>query len=138
DPEDRPTASVPLAGTLAIDLELADFVGESDMTLMIDICDMFGTSLAQAHSTVQSSINLKGLRQARARCVIEDLRFVPGDYTLTVSVGDSGTKLDCIDNVLSFSVLPANIYNTGRVPRRKEGLVALAARWDLTHAQPLG
>jgi lipopolysaccharide transport system ATP-binding protein len=131
DPLGQPTTSVPLGGSLAIDLELAEFTGESDTTLMIHICDMFGTSLAQAHSKIQSSIDLTGVSQARARCVIEDLRLVPGDYTLNLAVGDSGTNLDRIDNAISFSVLPANIYNTGKVPRRKEGLVALAAHWEL-------
>jgi lipopolysaccharide transport system ATP-binding protein len=130
----RPTTSVPLGGSLVIDLDLADFVGESDMTLMIHICDTFGTSLAQAHSKVQSTIDLTGLRQARARCVVGDFRFVPGDYTLTVAVGDSGTRLDCVDHAIGFSVLPANIYNTGKVPKKKDGLVALAARWELTTA----
>ena len=47
---------------------------------------------------------------------------VPGDYTLNVAVGDTGTNLDRIDNAIRFSVLPANIYNTGMVPRRKDGL----------------
>jgi lipopolysaccharide transport system ATP-binding protein len=131
DSENRPTTSVPLGGSCTIEMELDDFVGESDMTLMIYICDSFGTNLAQAHSKVQSSIDLTGVRQARARCVIEDLRLVPGDYTLNVAVGDSGANLDRIDNAMGFSILPANIYNTGKVPQRKNGLVALAARWEL-------
>jgi lipopolysaccharide transport system ATP-binding protein len=138
DLDNRPTTSVILGGGIAVNLELADFMGESDMTLMINIGDVFGTSLAQAHSKCQSNIDLKGLRQVRARCVIEDFRLVPGDYTLTVSVGDSGTRLDCIDNAMTFTVLPADIYNTGKVPRRKEGLVALAARWEVTGAGARG
>jgi hypothetical protein len=63
--------------------------------------------------------------------VIDDLRLVPGDYTLNVAVGDSGTNLDRVDNAMSFSVLPANIYKTGKFPKRKDGLFALAARWEL-------
>jgi lipopolysaccharide transport system ATP-binding protein len=131
DERNRPTTSVPLGGKLAVELELADLDGQSDTTLEIYICDVFGTSLAQAHSKVQASIDLTGIREGRARCVIEDLRLVPGDYTLNVAVGDSGTNLDRIDNALSFSVLPANIYNTGKVPKRKNGMFALAAQWEL-------
>jgi lipopolysaccharide transport system ATP-binding protein len=130
----RPTTGVPLGGTLAVDLELADFVGELDTTLMIYVCDTFGSSLAQAHSKVQSSIDLTGRRRVRARCTIDDVRFVPGDYTLNVAVGDSGTNLDRVDNVLSFSVLPADVYGTGKAPKRKDGLFALAARWELDDA----
>jgi lipopolysaccharide transport system ATP-binding protein len=138
DPLGRPTTGVPLGGSLVIDLELGDFVGESDMTLMVYLCDPFGTSLAQAHSKVQSNIDLTGVRRARARLHIDDVRLVPGDYTLNVAVGDSGTNLDRVDNALSFSVLPANIYNTGKVPRRKDGLIALDARWELHHPEANG
>jgi lipopolysaccharide transport system ATP-binding protein len=134
DSLDRPLSAVPLGGSFTIDLELDDLAGESDTTLMVYICDMFGTSLAQLHSKVQSSIDLAGLRRARARCTVEDFRLVPGEYTLHVAVGDSGANLDRVDNALSFSVLPANIYDTGKVPRRKDGLVALTARWELSPA----
>jgi lipopolysaccharide transport system ATP-binding protein len=132
DLDNRPNTNVLLGGSIAIDIELADFVAESDTTLMINICDMFGTNLAQAHSKIQSNIDLRGLRQVRARCVIEDCRLVPGDYMLTVSVGDCEDKLDCVDNAMRLTVLPADIYHTGKIPRRKEGLLALAARWELT------
>src|SRR5262249_29182900 len=132
----QPTTSVPLGGSLAIDLELGEFLGESDTTLMIHICDMFGTSLAQAHSKVQSSIDLTGVIHGRVRCMIDDIRFVPGEYTLNVAVGDSGSNLDRVDNALSFSILPANVYETGKVPKRKDGLVALAARWELVPVSP--
>jgi lipopolysaccharide transport system ATP-binding protein len=134
----RPTTSIPLGGGFAVDLDLGDFLGESDMTLMIYFCDMFGTNLAQAHSKVQSSIDLTGLRKARVRCRIDDFRLVPGDYILNVAVGDSGTNLDRVDNALKFSVLPANIYNTGKVPKRKDGLVALNAQWELGQAEMNG
>jgi hypothetical protein len=127
----RPITAVPLGGTFSVDLELADFVGESDTTLMIWVCDVFGTNLALAHSRMQSSIDLAGLRGVRARCMIEDFRLVPGDYSLTVAVGDSGTNLDRVDNAIGLTVLPANIYGTGKVPTRKHGLVALAAEWQV-------
>jgi lipopolysaccharide transport system ATP-binding protein len=135
DSENQPTTSVPLGGTITIDLELVDeFVAASDTTLMIYLCDPFGTSLAQAHSKIQASIDLTGLRHIQARCVINDVRLVPGDYTLQLAVGDSGTYLDRVDGALGFSVLPANIYETGKVPRRKDGLVALACHWQLNRS----
>src|SRR5262249_8880019 len=89
DAHDQPTTSVPLGGRCAIELELGDFAAGSDTALMITICDLFGTSLASVHSKTHSSLNLAGLRRARARCVIEDLRLVPGDYMLTVTMRDA-------------------------------------------------
>jgi lipopolysaccharide transport system ATP-binding protein len=127
----QPTTNVSLGGSFSIDLEVADFVGEGDTTLIIFICDIFGTNLAQAHSKLQSNIDLTGFRHVRARCRIDDFRLVPGDYIINVAMGDSGTNLDRVDNAMRFSVLPANLYGTGRVPKRKDGLVALSARWEL-------
>jgi lipopolysaccharide transport system ATP-binding protein len=127
----RPTTSVSLGGRLVVEVDVKQLVGNSSTHLMIFICDMFGTNLAQAHSKIQTGIDLAGYREARLRCTIDNLLLVPGEYTLTIAVGDSGTRIDCVDNVLRFSILPADIYKTGKVPRRKEGLVAVLAQWEL-------
>jgi lipopolysaccharide transport system ATP-binding protein len=133
----RPTTGVPLGGTLVIEVDLRDFVGQSDMTVMLTFCDLFGTKLAQAHSKIQSNLDLAGLRSARLACRIDDVRLVPGDYVLNLAIGDSSDRLDCVQNAIGISVTPADIYGTGKVPLRKDGLLALAACWEIV-AGPAG
>jgi lipopolysaccharide transport system ATP-binding protein len=126
-----PTTSVPLGGTVLVELDLADFIGQSDTTVMLSLCDVFGTKLAQAHSKIQSSIDLTGLRAAKVTCRIEDIRLLPGDYVLNLAIGDSSDYLDQVHNAVALSVTPADVYGTGKVPMRKNGLLALAACWEL-------
>jgi lipopolysaccharide transport system ATP-binding protein len=131
DERHRPTTGVPLGGTLVIELELGEFVGQSDTTVQITLCDLFGTRLAQAHSKVQAALDLAGLGAARVSCRIADVRLLPGEYVLELTVGDSSDCLDRVQGAVGLSVLPADIYGTGKVPQRKDGLMALAARWEL-------
>jgi lipopolysaccharide transport system ATP-binding protein len=126
-----PSCNVPLGGEVTIELELRDFVGTSDTTLSVSICDTFGTAIAQAHSWIQSTIDLSAARTAIARCTIEDIRLLPGEYRLDVTLGDSSDALDRVDDAIRVTVDPSDIYGTGRVPRRRNGLVALKARWGL-------
>ena len=135
DASGRPTTNVLLGGTIAVELELAELAGESDTSVLLYICDAFGTPIAQAHSWIQSTIDFSGLRRATARCVIEDIRLLPGEYRLDVAVGDAKDHLDRVDDALRFTIDPADIYGTGRVPRRRNGMLALTAKWELTTDQ---
>ncbi len=132
DARQQPTTSVFLGGAMTIELEIGgDFAGQTDNTIVFNICDMFGTSIAEAHSKVQSALDLTGLSSVTVRCMIDDMRLVPGDYSLTVRIGDSSDVLDRVENAIRFSVLPADIYGTGKIPKRRDGMFALAASWEL-------
>jgi lipopolysaccharide transport system ATP-binding protein len=114
-----------------IELELGDFTGQSDMTVLITLSDLFGSKLAQIHSKVQSSIDLNGLHTATLTCRIKDIPLLPGDYMLSFAVGDSSDNLDRVQNALTLSITSADVYGTGKIPLRKDGLLALAACWEL-------
>src|SRR5439155_1930130 len=64
DPAGNPTTSVPLGGSLVIEIELAGLRGRSDHTIMLDVCDIFGTLYARAHSHIHSAIDLTGVQRA--------------------------------------------------------------------------
>jgi lipopolysaccharide transport system ATP-binding protein len=138
DGNHRPSVTVPLGGTLVLELDIDEFVGHLDTTIIYNVCDMFGTSMAEAHSKVQAALDLTGLRSAKVRCLIDDVRLVPGDYSLTVRIGDSSDALDRIENAIRFSVSPADIYGTGKVPKRRDGLFALTAKWELDQNDSVG
>src|SRR5436190_249052 len=100
DTANRPTTSVPVGGTLGVEVQLGGFVAQSDTTVMVHVGDIFGTSLAQVHSKIQGSLDLNGARESTVRCYLEDLRLLPGEYTLSVSTGDSENTLDRIDHAI--------------------------------------
>ena len=125
----NPVSGVPLGGDLVVEVELTGLAGQSDTRVVLDIADTFGTRLAQAHSHVQSALDLSGMDEARVRCLLSDVRLLPGDYVLGVAVEDCDDVLDRIEGAIGFTVEPADLYGTGHVPRRRHGLIALSARW---------
>jgi lipopolysaccharide transport system ATP-binding protein len=131
DSEGNPTTMVPLGGDLVVEIKFAGLTGRSDHTLMLDVCDIFGTLLSRPHSQVYSAIDLTGVHRATARCRIENLRFVPGEYILNVAIGDYSSNLDRVENALRFTIVAADIYGTGKIPPRKDGIFAIDAGWEL-------
>jgi len=128
----EPAANVALGESITIEIEIADFVAVSDTAAIIYICDTFGTAMAQANSWIQSDIDMSGCKRAVARCTISDIRLVPGEYRIDAALGNTSDFLDRIDDVLRLTVDPGNIYGTGRVPTRRNGLFVLNATWQLT------
>ena len=59
---------------------------------------------------------------------------------LNLAIGDSLVNLDRVENAARFTIAPADVYGTGKVPRRKDGILALAARWevDVSDFSPAG
>jgi hypothetical protein len=51
---------------------------------------------------------------------------------LNLAVGDAAAYIDRVDNAISFTIDSADIYQTGRLPARKNGLIALEGRWHLS------
>jgi lipopolysaccharide transport system ATP-binding protein len=131
DNDEQLTNRVLIGGSLNFDIELSRIPARSDATVVVEICDTFGTHLAQAHSHIQSIIDLTGKSEANLRFAIEDIRLLPGDYSLNVAVGDATDYIDRIDNAVTFSVDPADVYSTGRLPMRKNGLFAVRGHWQL-------
>jgi lipopolysaccharide transport system ATP-binding protein len=64
------------------------------------------------------------------QCWLHDCRLVPGAYLVKLGLSDRGQKLDVIENVISFQVLPTDLYGTGRV--ETGGIVEPHLTWDLS------
>jgi lipopolysaccharide transport system ATP-binding protein len=135
DEFDTPTRTFSIGETLTIELQLdlTPFSGLAEKAIVFDLCDEFGTTLARAHSGVQSLLDLGSLKgRSKVRCFIENLRLLPGSYFLNVEVGDISDALDRVESAISFEVRPTDIYGTGKLPNRRSGNWALESRWELT------
>ena len=84
---------------MVVEVELEDFVRRSDHALALSVCDSFGTVLGDAHSQIVSRLDMSAMAARTARCVIEDIRLVPGDYSLTIALGDPTSAIDAIERV---------------------------------------
>jgi lipopolysaccharide transport system ATP-binding protein len=124
------TRSVRLGGALTIELEFSRIPKRSEIGIVLDICDQFGTPLARGNSRVQSRIDFASRSCRQIRCTIENIRFMPGTYSLNVAVDDSSDYLDRVERAILFSVEATDIYGTGRLTAASNGIFALEIRWD--------
>lgn len=131
DEQNRLTTTFRLGGAITIEVELGGIKAESGTQVIMHVCDVFGTSLAQVHSQVQGTLDLSGRTDMVVRCQIDDVRLLPAEYTLNVIVSDGSNPMDRIDNAMGFSMVAADLYGTGRLPLRKDGPMALSARWEV-------
>jgi hypothetical protein len=64
--------------------------------------------------------------KGKVRFVIDAPRLTPGVYFLTVSIGTHQNHLlDKVENALSFTVFPRDIYGTGYLLTSEDGVVAM-------------
>ena len=62
-------------------------------------------------------------------------QLTPGSYYVTVSVGSHpGTLEDKVENALRFSVHPADIYGTGYLLTKEDGVAALSVTADVSRS----
>jgi homopolymeric O-antigen transport system ATP-binding protein len=73
------------------------------------------------------------IAEATIACEIEKLPLMPGQYSLTLWMGDPGADLDVIDDAISFEVAPADVLGTGRLPPVSEGPVFCQATWRMSN-----
>jgi lipopolysaccharide transport system ATP-binding protein len=130
DDRGEPTSSVPLGGSLTVDLEFTRLPQRAETGVVVEFCDQFGTLLGRANSREQSRIDFTSGPRHHLRCTVDNIRFLPGAYSLTVAVDNTSDYLDRIEGVISFTVEPVDIYGTGRLPSLRHGIFALEARWQ--------
>ena len=70
-------------------------------------------------------------------CDFESLPLMPGTYYLDLYLGDEFEDYDRIYEAISFEVLPADIFGSGRLPPASDGPIFWHARWSFTRAPEL-
>jgi lipopolysaccharide transport system ATP-binding protein len=136
DEQERPTSSIPIGGTLVIDLKLFSIPCRSDINIVVDLCDQFGTVVARSNSRVQSFLDFGSERYDRVRCRLRNLRLLPGGYLLNVALGDGTDFLDRVEGAGRFSIEPTDVYGTGRLPSTRHGVLAPEADWEAAGPGP--
>ena len=121
-----------------------DFSQDEKITLEIDYCAPDGVRLAGAGfniSTVEG-IRVGGFNTYMAYPPPHKLpqkgsvtfgilarQFTPGTYLVSISLGSHyGSLEDKIENAISFTVHQADIYGTGYLLTKEDGVVALSAK----------
>lgn len=78
-------------------------------------------------------------------CDFDWLPLMPGTYSLDLYLGTNPyADIDVIHDAISFEVLPADVFGTGKLPEAAWGMIFWPARWRLepqcvqAEAEPAG
>ncbi len=78
----------------------------------------------------QLSFDLKKNQKITVLCSIPKLNFLPGYYTVTISLRTKDRQIvDLIDKVVSFDIIQSDVYGTGKLPVERN-IVFLDVEWD--------
>ena len=64
------------------------------------------------------------------KATASDLKLMPGDYVVTIALAENNTTIDIKEECLGFTVVPNDVYGTGRIPKGNL-YVYSDAKWEL-------
>jgi len=71
-------------------------------------------------------------RETKILCEIEELSLAPGEYCLTITVGDRGAReMDDLINFTSFTVISSDFYNNGKEILPLRGKMLVRSKWSI-------
>ncbi len=94
--------------------------------------DSFGQRVVSVTTFFSTSILPECEGATKVKCVINDLPLAPGQYTLSLSVGNlQNTLIDQVEHVVGLEVVPGDFYRNGRPPMQGLGLVLVRSCWEV-------
>jgi len=96
----------------------------------IGLYSSFGQLICSMKSSIQSPATWQIREPGKIRCVLRDIRLVPGRYVVGVAFSNHRTTLDWVDEVTSVEVIAADTYGTGQSSRMTSGFVVPDVIWD--------
>ena len=128
---ERSNSSGVLMGNI---LEFSIFVlakqGYNNLKASIIISTASGTRIAaiRSHEITDFVFDSKGDFVFKATA--SDLKLMPGDYVVTIALAENNTTIDIKEECLGFTVVPNDVYGTGRIPKGNL-YVYSDAKWEL-------
>ncbi|HMP16754.1 MAG TPA: Wzt carbohydrate-binding domain-containing protein, partial [Gemmatales bacterium] len=113
---------------LILDLNLPYHFSEPQVGIGFD--DIFGQRIASVGTFLSKDTLPDAEGKLSVECIIDDLPLCPGQYTLSLSVGNMQNSLiDQLDHVVTIMVEEGDFYGNGRYPMRGLGQSLLRSRW---------
>jgi lipopolysaccharide transport system ATP-binding protein len=132
DDDGNPISSVPMGDSLNIVLRFrcTRSVTGSGLGFGIRVNDTMGQRLFRFSTGECILESLPGCASGgEVRCRIPRVPLVGGTYLVTIAIGLTGETLDHLEDVACFEVLDADVFGTGKVPRRDGGSFVVESEW---------
>jgi hypothetical protein len=64
------------------------------------------------------------------KCELEDLPLTPGEFIISLVVGNYGKEIARMDSVAKFEVTPFDVFGTGQIPIARDGYFFIPSKWS--------
>jgi lipopolysaccharide transport system ATP-binding protein len=71
---------------------------------------------------------------SRISCRFKDLPLMPGAYVIDLYFGNESRDLDVVHEAITFEVVPADVFGSGKLPPKAAGPIFWPATWELRAA----
>ncbi len=97
--------------------------------LAIRILNATGLRVTTCHSEYQLSQTIQITGSTVLQCLMRNVRFAPGKYTIDIQLDEHRTCIDKIEGCTGFEVVASDIYNTGRLLPAGTAVVFPEVEW---------
>lgn len=128
----QPAASFPMGSGMRVRLHIRAATDIDRVGAMVAIIDSMGFRICRLDSieTADRSFSLHREREIAVDCVIPSMNLMPGVYgvNLLLTAATCRKFIDVVPQALSFDIVPADVYGTGRIP--SSTTLYLPVRWE--------
>jgi lipopolysaccharide transport system ATP-binding protein len=132
DDADGSSSAVPMRGTARIEVEFALDKPLADVTLGVVVKDVYHAPIFGINNKVTSSpTQPEPLQSGKVVCRLPEVPLMPGVYPLDLYFGNRIQDFDVIYNAAELTVVPADVFGTGKLPPPNAGPVCWPATWEI-------
>jgi lipopolysaccharide transport system ATP-binding protein len=96
----------------------------SNLAFGFGIEDMFGQRIFSMNNILSDNKQIAKAKCGKAVFDIHELPLLPGNYYVSLSiVQDQNTWIDYVERAFKFSVIPSDVFGSGRMLERSQGVV---------------
>jgi len=101
--------------------------------LTVTIKNLHGLPIIRASNQFVGGFNFDQRHNSGTiTCAFDKLPLLPGRYAIDLSLGDSLRELDTVNDAITFEVLPADVFGTGKLPPPGSAIVFWPAHFSIT------
>jgi lipopolysaccharide transport system ATP-binding protein len=102
--------------------------------LNVTIKNMHGLAIIRANNLFIGGCNSAHRQNSgMIACTFDRLPLMPGRYAIDLSLGDGFRDLDTVNDAITFEILPADVFGTGKLPSPGSAVVFWPARFAITN-----
>jgi lipopolysaccharide transport system ATP-binding protein len=131
DEFDRPLTSVSMGDGLSVSVSFASSGLAFCPVLGVVVKNSVGTAVFGVNNRLVNGFRFEKKQSGVIYCHFASLPLMPGIYSIDLYLGDEHQNLDAVTDAVTFEVVPADVYGTGKLPRSKAGLIFWDATWSV-------